>query len=377
MKRDKRIDIARGLSMVLIVLGHSGFPMNSYVYLFHVSAFFIIAGWCWKDYYSDEIDGLKKFLKRKIQSLYFPYVAWMSFFTLFHNFFLKIYIYSQDELFMEGNVGNSFGLVYSYDLYDFITREIRNLMFIGSEPLAGASWFLRCLFWVMVLWTGIDFIIKKIFPRNIHIMRLGIAIIFFFIGDWLRIKGVFLPENISTIFSVYILFLIGVYSRQIGEKLKIQFLNSKKSKIFLMVGCIIILAILNGMGSIDLSMNQYQNGLFLIVCSLIGWFLLIEVASVLDNYRISRLLRFIGESTIWILFLHFGAFKLINALQIYIYHLPLYRIASYPTLFTDKGWWITYTIAGVFLPLLIKQLVQIVKKYIADKLYSLKSHDIL
>lgn len=46
MKRDKRIDIVRGLSMVLIVLGHSGFPKTSYIYLFHVSVFFIIAGWC-------------------------------------------------------------------------------------------------------------------------------------------------------------------------------------------------------------------------------------------------------------------------------------------------------------------------------------------
>lgn len=358
MRRDKIIDIARGLSMVLIVLGHSGFPMVSYVYLFHVASFFIIAGWCWKDYYSDEIDGLKKFFKRKIQTLYFPYVAWMSFFTLFHNFFHKIHIYSQDVLFLEGDVGNSFGLVYLYDFYDFFTHEIRNVLFIGSEPLAGASWFLRCLFGVMVLWTVIDFALKKINPCSIHIMRLGIGIIFFLIGDCLRIKGVLLPENISTIFSVYILFLIGVYSRQIGEIQSIPFLNSKKYKYILVVVCIIILAIMNCMGNIDLSMNQYQNGLFLIACSLIGWIMLIEVALLIEKYQISRLFCFIGESTIWILFLHFAAFKFINVLQVYIYNLPVYRIASYPTLITDKGWWIIYTIVGVFIPLLVKQLVK-------------------
>ena len=357
MKRDKRIDIVRGLSMVLIVLGHSGFPKTSYIYLFHVSVFFIIAGWCWKEQYSEGSDGLKLFLKRKIHSLYFPYVAWMSGYTLLHNLFIKINIYSQDELFLEGEVGNQFGLVFSYDEVDYIKHEIRNILFVGSEPLAGASWFLRILFYVMILWTGIDYLLKRNIT-NIHIVRLVIATFLFAVGNFLRINNILLPDNISTVFSVYIFFWFGVYLRKMMDQPKIQSESRTICRILIIVGCVMFLEMLNHFGNIEISMNQYSSGLFLIVCSISGWLLLVEIALLIEKYQISRLFCFIGESTIWILFLHFAAFKFINVLQVYIYNLPVYRIASYPTLITDKGWWIIYTIVGVFIPLLVKQLVK-------------------
>lgn len=360
MKRDEKIDIVRGLSMILIVLGHAGFPLRSYIYLFHVAVFFIIAGGCWKEDYSAGIKELKIFLKKKICSLYIPYVVWLSLFSLLHNFFLNINFYSDNELFMEGNLGNSFGLVYPYNAYELFACIIKNFLFLGNEPMAGASWFIRCLFCVIILWTIIDFIIKKTFPGQIHILRLGISCLFMGIGNYLRIQDIYLPGNLSTVFSVYILFYCGVYYKTAMEKVQNSGCFKKIYTIIGFVLCAGILGIMNAFGKVELAMNQYDSVIFLLAASILGWIILIETASIIKHARIRGVLSLIGKNTLWILFLHFLVFKFVNALQVVVYGLPLYRMAAYPTLYTDKGWWIIYTIAGVLVPIGIKHIIDII-----------------
>ncbi len=330
--------------------------------LFHVAVFFIIAGVCWKEDYSVGIKELKIFLKKKISSLYIPYVAWLSFFSLLHNFFLNINFYSDNELFMEGNLGNSFGLVYPYNVYDFLTSIVKNLLFLGNEPMAGASWFIRCLFGVIILWTTIDFILKKMFPNQIHILRLGISCFFMGIGNYLRIQGIYLPWNLSTVFSVYILFYCGVYYKATIDKIQNIFCFKRIYRIIIIVLGAALLGMMNVLGKVELSMNQYDGVIFLLVTSLLGWIFLIEIASIFNNAKIREVISIIGRNTLWILFLHFLVFKLVNALQVILYGLPLYRIAAYPALYTDKGWWIVYTIAGVFIPIYIKLIIRKVFK---------------
>lgn len=359
MKRDEKIDITRGLAMILVVLGHAGFPLKSYIYLFHVAVFFIIAGVCWKEDYSDGLKTLKVFLKRKIWSLYIPYIIWLDLFSLLHNFFLNINFYSDNELFLEGNLGNSFGLVYSYSRYDLIACIIKNFLFMGNEPMAGASWFIRCLFLVVVLWTSIDFLIKKTFPSHIYILRWGISCFFMGIGNYLRIQEIYLPFNLSTVFSVYILFCFGIYYNKIVmEKLANECQPKKIHRILFFFLCIVLLGVMNMLGNVELSMNQYESICFLLIASILGWTILVEVASIIKISRIRKVLSIIGQNTVCILFLHFLVFKLINVLQVVVYGMPFYRIAGYPTLYSDRGWWIMYTTVGIIVPVGIKQVMK-------------------
>ena len=353
--------------MILIVLGHAGFPLRNYIYLFHVAVFFIIAGVCWKDSYSSGIKELKEFFKKKICSLYIPYVAWLSLFSLLHNFFLKINFYSDNKLFMEGSLGNSFGLVYPYSGYEFFACILKNFLFMGNEPMAGAGWFVRCLFFVTIFWTTIDFIIKRKFPNQIHILRVAISCVFMTIGNYLRIKQIFLPVNLSTVFSAYILFYCGVYYKSVVDKVQTAFDFKKVYRIIVLLLCVFGLGKMNMTGKVELAMNQYDGWLFLLTTSILGWILLVELASVIRNDRVRKGLSIIGQNTLWILFLHFLVFKFINVLQVMLKGLPLYRIASYPTLYAENGWWIVYTIAGVIIPLCIKIIVQKVLRIIVAK----------
>ena len=42
-QRDPVIDSMRGIGIVLMVLGHSGFPGTDFIYLFHMALFFMLS----------------------------------------------------------------------------------------------------------------------------------------------------------------------------------------------------------------------------------------------------------------------------------------------------------------------------------------------
>lgn len=44
-RRDPVIDSMRGIGIVLMVLGHSGYPGTDFIYLFHMALFFMLSGW--------------------------------------------------------------------------------------------------------------------------------------------------------------------------------------------------------------------------------------------------------------------------------------------------------------------------------------------
>lgn len=82
-KRDLSLDIARGIAIILVVIGHSTYippTINIGISTFHLPAFFVISGWliCEKQEYAFP---LKKILLSKVRTIFIPYI-WFSIFTL-------------------------------------------------------------------------------------------------------------------------------------------------------------------------------------------------------------------------------------------------------------------------------------------------------
>ena len=127
--RDKTLDIAKGLCIIFMVVGHSGCPtyLRDFIYMFHMPCFFFISGWLLNDEY---LQDLKRGLYRKIKGTYIPYVKWMLIFLLFHNVFASIHIYEN-----------------SYSWQTFMVGILRAFTMTGREPLLGGFWFLVSLFW--------------------------------------------------------------------------------------------------------------------------------------------------------------------------------------------------------------------------------------
>lgn len=54
--------------------------------------------------------------------------------------------------------------------------------------------------------------------------------------------------------------------------------------------------------------------------------------------------------------LHFLAFKIVNYIIVCKEQMPRYMIAAFPVLKTTGLWWILYTLFGLTVPLLVRQI---------------------
>ncbi len=79
VKRIEWLDIAKGMAIFLVVLGHSGeSPIKGYVYAFHMPLFFMLAGYTTALSYTRR-KSPQSFIKGRFVSLFVPMVTWALF----------------------------------------------------------------------------------------------------------------------------------------------------------------------------------------------------------------------------------------------------------------------------------------------------------
>lgn len=108
------------------------------------------------------------------------------------------------------------------------------------------------------------------------------------------------------------------------------------------------------------SMLQFKDnfGLMMpyIATALIGTLMVFGISGklALHGNWLNRFLVFVGSNTLDILTWHFLSFKLVSLLLIWIYGLPIARLAEFPVIeeFAYQGWWVLYMVVGVAVPLL-------------------------
>lgn len=68
VKRYEWLDMAKGIGIILVVMGHTLFPIHSAIDVFHMPLFFILAGLTLK------VTKMDVFLLKKIDSIFIPYI---------------------------------------------------------------------------------------------------------------------------------------------------------------------------------------------------------------------------------------------------------------------------------------------------------------
>lgn len=144
-KRIQYIDHAKGLAILLMVLGHIEIPeiLKSEIYAFHMPLFFIVSGYFFKPELSI-VDESKK-LCRSLLMPYFVIAAFIRFIQFFSNHFNGLPI----------------------DVTDIITLPLVAWKLNGPMESSGAIWFLVALF------------NAKLMMRYLHNKRCGVAILMF------------------------------------------------------------------------------------------------------------------------------------------------------------------------------------------------------
>ena len=146
MKRDSVISIAKGIAIILMVIGHAEAPelLTNFIYTFHMPLFFIAAGYFFnRKYLSDPWT----FISKRIKGLYFPFVKWSMIFLLLHNLWFHFGILNEQY----GNWTG--GVTHPYTIHNALQRAV--LIVTGmsgyDEFMAGAFWFFRGLFVASIL----------------------------------------------------------------------------------------------------------------------------------------------------------------------------------------------------------------------------------
>lgn len=271
-KRIEWIDTVRGISIFLVVLGHTilPYPWLIYVFSFHMPIFFFLSGYV---YNPQKYTNLWSIVKRKANTLLWPYL----FFFLI-NFIYWILFFGSKQYFEP-----IWKMLYS-----------SNTLSAPFIPL----WFLTCLFVLEILF----FILQKKFKSfGLLIMVLFSTIL----GFWLAYKKYYLPWGIDIAMVAILFYYLGFILKN-----KMDQIDKIKNIWIYLFGFVMLIA--------NYLLAQYQNiqtsifyrfydkpWLFLLVaiCGILGYMILAKFLkkTLLKNITI---IDWLGRNSLIILGLH-------------------------------------------------------------------------
>lgn len=351
--------IAKGLAIILMVVGHSGCPteLRKYIYSFHMPFFFICSGMFFTPL--STTNDLKSFIKKKIKRLYWPYIKWCIPFMLLHNFFYYINIYN-DKFGFNGITSH---LYYNQD---YFVNSINILLKMNYPPqLLGGFWFLRYLLIGSIFVSIISFTTKTIKndKRVIIVTFLSLlcgAIVFSYTNF------TFFLFSATELLWSSTFYYCGYLMR-----------NLKENRVMIM-GCFFLFLIANIQPVVleFLVVRGAKQMACMFISSITGTIILLYISKEIEKRLpyIKSFLYYAGNNTLEILGLHFISFKLVSLFIIYYRNLPIEHLAEFPIIIEYRTYWIFYTFFGVLLPLIITLLytgirfhiIEFVKNYETD-----------
>ena len=180
-KRIEFIDLAKGICILLVVLGHCGVPINiPGLEIVRMPLYFILSGLFFKDY-----GGGYNFFIKKTNKILIPF--------LFFYFVGCVIFYGLKAFAPQLAVTEARGI---FDIFD--NRQFFN----------GPIWFLLCLFWCNIIFCQITLNVKK------DSVRIPLVVLLGFIGWFLGEKGIFVPMFIDVALTALPFFAFGYYLKK-------------------------------------------------------------------------------------------------------------------------------------------------------------------
>ena len=335
-KRADHLDIAKALGIIAVVYGHALGPYTVFVSLYHMALFFFISGYFYKDSYTQNPLTL---VKKRIKTLYVPFITFGLFFGILHNYLYRINIYT-----------DLIPSVYNHTQYlatrsEYIINLLKILSFAKLEQLLGPLWFLPVLFCVNMLFLLANYCIYRIKPANRELWLAVTIIAIFCVGfSYYPEHNIFLrPVSIAMVTTV--MFYFGNLFKKYESFIVFNGAYA--------LACFILLLASVPYGPIENGGHIFGSPSFYIGSSLSGIYLNLYIArKFVSDSLLKKFLLYCGKNTITILALHYLAFRSVSYLQVRLFDLPPYFTAQHPVLDASHGWWFVYTIAGVVFPLI-------------------------
>lgn len=142
------IDTAKGLCMILVIVGHTlpyGNLMRNFIFSFHMPAFFFLTGYTARR--PDTWQGFARRVRKDFVALIVPVLGVVQVFNVLLNFFL-----SDDR---------SLTNLWDIARYNAITLFWASGNPADGIPSCGMPWFLFALFWGKLIWELLGLLFPK------------------------------------------------------------------------------------------------------------------------------------------------------------------------------------------------------------------------
>ena len=188
------IDAAKGIGILLVIIGHSGINvfLEKWIYSFHLPLFFILSG-----YLFSYDDNFKEFLRKKIKTIVVPY------------FTLGIPMLAFDGL--------AYYIMGEYTFSDILIHIVDYIL----QRKMWTPWFLACLFCVNLIFYGLIRVLRSL-------PRVGIACLLLTVCGYLYslYLGMPLVWNFDTSLMAVSFFFIGYVCKVNAGRIDKKVFNS-------------------------------------------------------------------------------------------------------------------------------------------------------
>lgn len=266
------IDTAKGIGIILVIMGHCMFPCHALIDMFHMPLFFILAG------ITFSMKPFDHFIISKINRIMVPYVFWV-----------------------------------------LISSILNLLPHNYSGPYNGPLWFLSALFTSLIF----TYLLKCIKNGGVKCVIL--------IASWVITYLFIMYNDVTFPFSLRIALLSSVYI-YIGIRLKClkEILSHKKQ-----ICAFAVITILGYLGLFGYVYTTYhptgsyvsldifsENYVLVFICSIIGTLATIGIAKLVDE---NRVLSWLGRNSLMLMCVHFPFAQTLN---VWISNLDIYNTVS-------------------------------------------------
>lgn len=362
MRRNVIIDIMKGICILAVVLRHARAPFSDFFLLFHMAVFFMISGYLFNE---NSVRGFSlwiRYVLKKVKGLWLPYVAFTWLFLLLHNSFIRCGIYTNRVEFLQLEYLESPQIKQFYTVSQILRKMLDTIFMLTNTEMGGALWFLITLFEVMTFYGFVRFLLCYIPNRKVYYsLRILTSLCMLLLGYYFCVAGRSY-YGIERAFSAYCLV-------DIGNFIKEQALDRKMSSrtcLVLWGTALCALLACKKIGTISFVDNQIENPIFFIFVSVFGWIWTYSLAKLIKNADVKYFIKIVslfGRYSLWIMALHFLAFKLVNLWVVELYDLPFYAIAGFPVTYSSGIWWVPYTVVGICIPIAAAFCWTKIKKY--------------
>lgn len=319
-KRDEWVDITKGIGILLIALGHTMFPLNNIIYVFHVPLFFIVSGYLLN---YDKWQGKnKEFAISRFKRMMIPYFGSCA---LFYPYW--IFIGSKfDESFEEvvPIIKPLIGIFYGNGIDDWLAFYI---------PL----WFLPCLFIAELIFINLLNVGSRSNSKLFAVVS-GAALLGYLISQY-----IFLPWSLDVALVAQPFMLLGSRLRKMNVLHKL----SNLSTLLLSIGAILLFSISVYINvEVDMNWRDYKNILLFYAGGVSGSFLVFAVSRLLAKSQIiKKVLIKLGSETLIILTLHGLPYKAVSAIAVFLFH---YELKT-----AHQELWPIYFVVSILFPIFV------------------------